>query len=113
MLLDKRQSEDVPAPEIPDEIDGIWFETNVLSVGSGFQKKTVASENGVGTVCCDDVYYDLGYVYMKVHRLIEAGMCFRGFLERVGRDKNHMFVQSVQGLAAEAREKITPSQPKE
>lgn len=111
--MDKRQSDDVPSPDLPDEIDETWFEKNLPPLDSAFEKKTVAGEDSPGTICYDYVYYNLGQIYKKLNRFIEAGMCFRGFLDSVEPDKNHMIAQWARGLAAEAREKITPSQPKE
>lgn len=109
----KRKIDDVPLPEIPEGIDQQWFNVNLPPLESPFEKKTVPGENSLGTICFDQVYFNLGRIYMKMDRYVEAGMCFRGYLESADKNKEHAFIVFATDLAAEAKAKIAEETAKD
>jgi tetratricopeptide (TPR) repeat protein len=110
--LDKRASDDVPVPGIPESIDEKWFAENLPPVENAFEKKTVPGWDSPGTICFDYVYYNLGQIYMKLGRHIEAGMCFFGFMESTDEKRDHMIRGWAEALAAEAKAKVAPAETK-
>ena len=104
--VDKRQSDDVPPPEMSDEITEAWFEENLTPREGQFEKRRVPGEDAPGTVCYDFVYYNLGLVYMRMERHIEARMSFRGFAESASPGKHHLVLEWAAELAEQARQAL-------
>ncbi len=104
--LDKRESDSQPPPPVPEEIGEDWFETNLAPRDAKFEKRKVPGEDSHGTICYDFVYYNLGVVYMKMDRLIEARMSFKGALDLYPDDHAHLVRQWAAELMEQARAKM-------
>ncbi|MDR1611184.1 MAG: hypothetical protein LBT97_00200 [Planctomycetota bacterium] len=97
--LEKRSGDDHPPNPVAEEADVSWFAENLPPLDNSFGKRTVPGENGPGTVCYDFVYFNLGKVYLKLGRDIEARMCFRGFKDGTPRDRYFLFHQWADELS--------------
>ncbi|MDR1744266.1 MAG: hypothetical protein LBS30_00770 [Planctomycetota bacterium] len=69
-----------PAP-VPEEIGEEWFAERFAPRDGKFDRRLVPGEDGLGTVNHELAYYNLGIVYMKLNRPIEACLCFKGVIE--------------------------------
>ena len=105
--LDKRETDNTPPPPVPDEIGEDWFETAFPPLDGKFEKRKVPGEDSMGTVNYDFIYYNLGIVYMKLHRPVEARMCFKGVADSSPPEKSHLYRQWAAELAEEATAKMT------
>lgn len=109
--LDKRET-DIPAPlEIPNQIDATWFEQNMKPKEQPFEKKNVPGENGLGTVCFDFIYFNLGQVYMLMKRYLEAAMSFRGYIEGADPKQEFLPISWAEELASNTKELLKDTTP--
>ncbi|MDR1534814.1 MAG: hypothetical protein LBU64_06920 [Planctomycetota bacterium] len=105
----KPGADESPPPEIPGEIGEDWFASAFPPREGKFPKRLDAGENGRGTACSSFLYYNLGMVYLRRKRHIEAAMCFRA---QMGERRENCFLlrQWAETLLAEAKANITPEQ---
>lgn len=100
---DKRERDECAAPPVPDALDAEWFRKNLAPLENAFEKKRVPGENGSGTASYEYVYYNLGQVYRKLDRPIEARMCFHGFLEKAPADGMYLYRRWAEEASSEIR----------
>lgn len=107
--IDKREIDGRPPPETPDIAGQDWFDAHFQPKSGKFAKKTVPGENSAGTVCYDFVYFNLGIVYMRLGRHVEARMCFRGVADAPASGTAHLCKQWAQALFEAEGRKIAPA----
>ncbi|MCC8179491.1 MAG: hypothetical protein LIP23_01055 [Planctomycetes bacterium] len=114
--LAERQTDDIPPPPVPDTVGQEWFEENLKSQDGKFEKRKVPGEDSLGTVCYDYVYYNLGLVYVRLHRSIEARMSFHGVEQSTSPEKHHLIrlwasehSQAEKAKMAEQEQKDNPA----
>ncbi|MDR0361764.1 MAG: hypothetical protein LBJ46_03620 [Planctomycetota bacterium] len=110
--IEKRHGDDRPPDPVRGEIGDDWFAANLRPLDGPFARRLVPGEDGLGTVCYDFVYFNLGKAYLKLGRDIEARMCFRGFLESAPRDKYFLFHRWAGELSGAAKARQTAEQAK-
>ena len=90
---DKQVTDEIPPEPVPEEIGQEWFDAHLAPREGKFEKRKVSGEDAMGTVCHELVYYNLGIVYMKLNRPVEACLCFRGVAELSPPDRSFLYRQ--------------------
>ena len=90
MPTESRTTDDDPPAGIPGEIGEEWFAEHLPPREGKFEKRPVPGEDAPGTVCYDQLYFNLGLVYLKRQRYIEAAMCFQGVQELSTPGNSHL-----------------------
>jgi len=103
---DKRESDMSRLPPVPDVVGQEWFEEHLAPKDDKFSKRKVSGEDSHGTVCFEYVYYNLGVVYMKAKRYVEARMAFHGALELYRPEDSHLVRLWAEELREEAALKL-------
>lgn len=103
---DRRQTDNLPPPPLPDEVGEDWFGANLRPREGKFEKRRVPGEDGPGTVCYELVHYNLGMVYLKMNRFVEARMSFKGVLDDSPPDKSHLYRLWAAEHSEKAKEKM-------
>jgi hypothetical protein len=99
--LEKRFSEP-PPPFVPEEISEEWFSEVFRPKDGKFPRRQVPGEDSPGVVCHDYVYFNLGLVYLRDKRPLEAMMCFRSVMGGGLAKTTHLCLQWAESLFAEA-----------
>ncbi|MDR1520624.1 MAG: tetratricopeptide repeat protein [Planctomycetota bacterium] len=103
--LDKREPAEPAEPPIPDEIGKEWFAAAFPPKDGNFQKRGAPGETASGIVCYDFIYYNLGVVYLKLNRHIEAMMCFQTVIKERP-DGHFLYRQWAETLLAGAKANV-------
>ena len=103
--LEKRYSEP-PPPFVPEEIGEEWFSAAFRPKDGKFPKRQAPGEDSPGVVCHDYVYFNLGVVYLRNSRFIEAMMCFRSVMKGGAGKASHLCLKWAEKLFAAAEAKL-------
>ncbi len=109
---DRQATDDVHPEPVPEEIGDEWFSGHFAPRDGKFDKRLVPGEDGLGTVCHELAYYNLGIVYMKLNRPIEACLCFKGVLELSPPDRSFLYRRWASDHAEACRAKIAEEEAK-
>lgn len=88
-------------------MDETWFNESLQPREGKFEKRPVPGEDGSGTATYELVYYNIGVVYMKMERYIEARMAFSALRGTVDPKRSYLYLQWAEAHAEAAKEKMT------
>ncbi len=92
--------------EVGDEVGEEWFAATLQPREGKFEKRLVPGEDGQGTATYEMVYYNLGIVYLKMKRYIEARMAFKALRDDADPETSYLYLQWAEAHAAAAAEEM-------
>ena len=103
--LGRRSRMEPDSPVAGEEIGQEWFDSAFPSRTGKFPRRQAAGEDSPGTMCFDFVYFNLGVVYARLNRPVDAMLCFQ-YVARGNTDADHLHRQWAETLFKDARARI-------